>query len=112
MATPNPQIRNLFATPVCIHFLPIANEANAELRPLILEKVNSNGGVVRGQGWRSSPHFESWGGPHRDTLMRVVRELADSGTATRAGGRITPDWEGNKRAPVRPHGGYQESAPR
>src|SRR5258708_752594 len=112
MATPNPQIRNLFATPVCIHFLPIANEANAELRPLILEKVNSNGGVVRGQGWRSSPDFESWGGPHRDTLMRGVREVADSVTATRAGGRITLDWKVTSVAAVRQQGDYQESAPR
>src|SRR5258708_40150702 len=104
MATPKPQIRNLFATPVCIHFLPIANEANAELRPLILEKVNSNGGVVRGQGWRSFPDFECWGGPHPDTLMRVGRELAARVTPPRAGGRSTPHWEGTRRPAGRPAG--------
>jgi len=61
MPTPKPQIRSLFATPICIHFLPVANEANTELRPLILDKLSSNGSILRGQGWRSAADFESWG---------------------------------------------------
>ena len=41
MAATKPQIRSMFATPVCLHFLPVAQEANAELRPLILEKAQA-----------------------------------------------------------------------
>ena len=34
MATPKPQIKSTFATPSCIHFLPVANEVNVDLRAL------------------------------------------------------------------------------
>ena len=112
MATPKPQIRSLFATPVCIHFLPIANEANAELRPLIMERMQGNGAVARGQGWHSAADFDSWGGPHAETLARVIRELADSLTATRAGGRVSLDWKLSCAASVRQPGEYQEVAAR
>ena len=53
MATPKPQIRSLFPTPVCVHFLPMAQEVNAELRPLVLQKMAEDGAqIVRSQGWR------------------------------------------------------------
>jgi hypothetical protein len=93
MPTPKPQIRSFFATPVCVHFLPIAAEVNAELRPLIVERAQANGTRARGQGWRSAPDFEAWGGNHAETLFRVVQELANTLTATRAGGRLTLDWK-------------------
>ena len=102
MATPKPQIRSLFATPVCQHFHPIAAEANAELRPIIVEKAQSDGNVVPGQGWRSAPDFESWAGAHAEHLLRVVRELADSVTATRTGKRTSIDWKIATVAAVRP----------
>jgi len=79
MATPKPQIRSCFATPVCVHFLPIAAEVNAELKPLILERAQANGTrSSRGQGWRSAPDFGSWGGNHAETLFRVVQEIANT----------------------------------
>lgn len=114
MATPKPQVRNIFATPVCVHFLPIATEANAELRPIILERsqVNGSGSTSRGQGWRSANDFESWGGPHAATLLRVVRELADSLTATRAGARISLDWKATTAATVRQPGEHEELSAR
>lgn len=114
MATPKPQVRNIFATPVCVHFLPIATEANAELRPLIVERAQANGSgnASRGQGWRSANDFESWGGPHAATLLRVVRELADSLTATRAGARVSLDWKTAAAAAVRQPGEYQELSAR
>jgi hypothetical protein len=86
MPTPKPQIRSLFATPVAVHFLPIAAEVNIDLKPLLLEKAQGSGGLVRGQGWRSGPDFERWGGGHAETLFRVLRDLANSLTSTRAGG--------------------------
>jgi|SRR6185437_10668947 len=110
MATPKPQIRSLFATPVTVHFLPIAAEANAELKPLILEKAQSNGNSVLGQGWRSAPDFASWGGNHAETLFRVVRELANSLTSTRGGGRLTLEWNVAASAAMRQKGEYQELA--
>jgi len=112
MPTPKPQIRSLFATPICIHFLPVANEANTELRPLILDKLSSNGSILRGQGWRSAADFESWGGLHNETLVRVVRELADSATSTRSGGRVSLDWKVACVAAVRQQGDHQETASR
>ncbi len=109
MPTPKPQTRSLFATPVCVHFFPVAAEVNADLRPLILDKAQGGGGAsARGQGWRSAPDFESWGGGHAQTLFRVVRDLANSLTATRAGGRVTLEWSVQACAAMRQKGDYQE----
>jgi hypothetical protein len=113
MAANKPQIRNLFPTPVCVHYLPIAQEVNAELRPLVLSKMAEDGAaVVRGQGWRSGADFEAWGGGHAQTLLRVMRELADGVTANRSGGRVTVEWKVTASASVRQKGDYQEMAAR
>ena len=112
MAATKPQIRSMFATPVCVHFHPVAQEANAELRPLILEKAQNHGNNNRGEGWRSPADFESWGGDQAQTLFRVLRDLADSLTATRAGGRVTLDWKIAAAATIRQKGEYQERAAR
>lgn len=94
MATPKPQIRSMFPTPMCVHYLPVAQEVNAELRPLIVEKMAANDAAEgHGRGWRSTPDLDSWGGARVQTLFRVLRELADSVTATRAGGRVNLDWK-------------------
>jgi hypothetical protein len=103
----------MFATPVCVHFLPVAQEVNAELRPLILDKMASVGTTdAHGQGWRSPADFESWGGGAAETVFRVLRELADSLTATRSGGRVTLEWKISAIAAVRQKGEYCELAPR
>lgn len=113
MATPKPQTRSLFATPVCVHFLPVAAEVNSDLRPIILEKAQSAQQTgARGQGWRSGGDLESWGGGHVQTLFRVVRDLANSLTATRAGGRLTLDWSIQAVAAMRQKGDYQEMSAR
>ena len=39
MAASKPQIRSLFATPVAVHFLPVAQDVNQALRPLIVERA-------------------------------------------------------------------------
>ncbi|MBV9990592.1 MAG: hypothetical protein JOZ72_04795 [Alphaproteobacteria bacterium] len=111
MPTPKPQTRSLFATPVCVHFLPVAAEVNADLRPLILDKAQAQSGA-RGQGWRSGGDFESWGGAHLQTLFRVLRDLANSLTATRSGGRLTLDWSIAACAAMRQKGDYQDMAAR
>ena len=80
MATQKPQIRSMFPTPVCVHFLPVAQEVNAELRPLILEKMAANGAPdLRGQGWHSSTDFESWGGAPVQTLALSRAAPLDAG---------------------------------
>jgi hypothetical protein len=112
MATSKPQIRSLFATPVAVHFLPIAVEVNAELKPLILDKAQSNGAITRGEGWRSATDFASWGGNHAETLFRVVRDLANSLTATRTGARLTLEWAISAAAAMRQKGEYQEMTAR
>jgi len=108
MAPTKPQIRSMFATPVCVHFLPVAQEANAELRPLILERAQANGAAGHGEGWRSAADFESWGGGQAQTLFRVLRDLADSLTATRGGGRLTLDWRIAAWAAIRQKGEHQQ----
>jgi hypothetical protein len=113
MVSQKPQVRSLFSTPLCVHFLPIAQEVNAELKPLIIEKMASNGVAdAHGQGWRSGPDFETWGGGHVQTLFRVLRELADGVTATRSGGRVALDWKITASAVVRQKGDHAELAAR
>ncbi len=83
MATGKRRFAVLFATPVSIHFLPVAQDVNATLRPLVLERAAPG---LHGQGWRSDPDFASWAGDGAQTLFRVVRDMADGLTATRTGG--------------------------
>lgn len=112
MVAPKPQIRSMFATPVCLHYLPVAQEFNAELRPIIVDRARldaANGlNNNNSQGWRSAPDFESWGGSHVQTLFRVLRELADSLTATRNGSRVTLDWKVTASTAIRNKGDYLE----
>ena len=116
MVAPKPQIRSMFATPVCVHYLPVAQEFNAELKPLILEraKLDSAAAVPNNhhQGWRSAPDFESWGGIGVPTLYRVLRELADSVTAMRNGTRVVLDWKVQAAGAIRSKGEYLERAAR
>lgn len=105
-----PQVRSAFATPVCVHFLPVAAEANAELRPLILERMQAGEPPAqRGRGWRSNPDFDSWGGTPAQTLFRVLRELADSLSVTRTGARVNLDWRVRASAAVRQKGESSET---
>jgi hypothetical protein len=112
MVAPKPQIRSMFATPVCVHYLPVAQEFNAELRPLILDHAKLENGTNHSQGWRSPPDLEAWGGSQLQTLFRVLRELADSLTATRNGSRVTLDWKIAASAAIRQKGDYLERAAR
>lgn len=108
MAASKPQIRSLFATPVSIHFLPVAQDVNATLRPLITERA---GPGVHGQGWRSDTDL-TWCGETLQTIYRVVRDLADGATTTRTGGRVTLDWKIEACACLRQKGEYREFAAR
>jgi hypothetical protein len=112
MVASKPQIRNLFATPVCVHFHPVAPEANAELRPLILERAQSAGTADRKEGWRSQADFESWGGIQASTLFRMLSDLANGLTATRNGGRVVLNWKIAAIAAVRDKGQHSEVAAR
>ena len=109
MATPKPQIRGMFPTPLCVHFLPVAQEVNAELRPLIVEKMATNGSTdAHGRGWRSTPDVEAWGGGPVQTLFRMLRELADGMTSTRTGGRVNLEWKITASAVVRQNGEFAD----
>lgn len=111
MATQKPQIRSAFATPICVHYLPVATEVNAELRPLVLDKAQASGAAPE-QAWQSQPDFEIWGGGAAQTLFRMLRELADSLTATRTGARVTVDWQIAARAEMHPRGASVEACTR
>ena len=80
-------------------------EVNQALRPLIVERAEPG---ARGQGWRSANDFESWAGEPLQTLHRVARDLADSLTTTRSGGRVHLDWIIRSVATVRTKGEYCE----
>jgi hypothetical protein len=107
MAASKPQIRSLFATPVCIHFHPVAQEINAELKPLILARADGNAG-----NWRSDKDFESWSGVQGQTLFRMLRDLADGLTQPRSGGRTSVEWKVSAAASVRGKGEYVEMSAR
>lgn len=109
MAASKPQIRSLFATPIVIHYLPVAQDVNLALRPLIAERAQAG---VRGQGWRSDADLAVWGGEPVQTLFRVARDLADGLTSTRAGGRVSLPWAIEACATVRQKGEYREFASR
>jgi len=111
MATPKPQVKSTFATPSCIHFLPVANEVNVDLRALITQRFAGITGSKE-EGWRSENDLASWGGNAGQTLFRVLRELADSMTANRAGGRVTVDWQIAACGVVRQKGEYGALAAR
>lgn len=109
MATSKPQIRSLFATPVSVHFLPVAQDINAALRPLIAERAQAD---ARGQGWRSDKDFVQWAGEPLQTIFRVARDLADGVTVTRSGGRVNLDWKIEAVASVLSKGEYREASAR
>jgi hypothetical protein len=109
MATGKPQIRSLFATPLAVHFLPVAQEVNQALRPLIVERAQPG---LRGQGWRSNGDVVTWGGESLQTIFRVARDLADQLTATRGSGRVNLNWDIEAAATVRNKGEYRELAAR
>ena len=110
MRSSKPQIHNLFATPLCVHFLPVAPEMNVALRPLILAqtgKVES-----KGQGAYADEDFRAWGNHHADTLFTVITDLADNMTASRSGARVKTDWKISARAGARAKGEHQEMTAR
>jgi hypothetical protein len=106
MAAIKPQIRSLFATPLCVHFLPVATETNATLRPMLLERTRE--AVSDGQGAYAKDDFRHWGNHHAETLLSVVTDIADGLTASRSGGRVKADWRIAARAAMRVKGEYQE----
>jgi hypothetical protein len=110
MAAIKPQIRSLFATPLCVHFLPVATETNASLRPMLLERTKE--AVSRGQGAYARDDFRHWGNHHAETLLSVVTDIADSLTASRNGGRVKTSWRIAARAALRLRGEYQEMTAR
>jgi hypothetical protein len=115
MVAPKPQIRSMFATPVCVHYLPVAQEFNTEVRPIIVDRAKLEAvppGNNHHQGWRSAPDFESWGGSSVQTLFRVLRDQADSLIALRNGARAALDWKIQAAAAIRNKGQYLERAAR
>jgi len=106
MPPTKPQIHSLFATPLCVHFVPVAVEMNAELKPLILAQTRDS--VSRGQGAYAKEDFRVWGNHHAQTLLAVATDLADSLTASRTGGRIKTEWKITARAAARVKGEHQE----
>lgn len=110
MPPTKPQIHSLFATPLCVHFVPVAVEMNAEIKPLILARTQN--AVSRGQGAYAKEDFRAWGNHHAETLLTVVTDLADSLTASRNGARVKTDWIVTARAASRVKGEYQEMVAR
>src|SRR5580704_17941269 len=106
MASIKPQIRSLFATPLCVHFLPVATETNATFRPMLLERTRQS--VSRGQGAYAKDDFRHWGNHHGETLLSVVTDIADGLTASRSGARAKVEWRIAARAAMRVKGEYQE----
>ncbi len=110
MPPTKPQIHSLFPTPLCVHYLPVALEMNAALKPLVLEKTAN--ARASAQGAQAAEDLRLWGGNQAETLFTVVTDLADSMTASRTGGRIKTDWKITARAIARGRGDQREMAAR
>lgn len=110
MSPNKPQIQTLFVTPLCVHYLPVAAEMNATLRPLIAEKAAA--APATAQGALVEEDFRLWGNHHAETLVSVITDLADGMTASRNGGRIKTDWSIAIRAIARSRGEQREMAAR
>ena len=108
MPPTKPQIHSLFATPLCVHFLPVAVEMNAALKPMIAAKLD--GAKSKDQGAYAAEDFRSWGNHHAETLFTVVTDIADSMTASRTGGRVKTDWKIAARASMRFKGEHKDAA--
>ena len=110
MSPTKPQIHSLFATPLCLHYLPVALEMNAALRPLVLEKTANAHATA--QGAQAAEDFRLWGNGPAETLFTVVTDLADGMTASRSGGRVKTDWKITARAIARSRGDQREMTAR
>jgi Putative 2OG-Fe(II) oxygenase len=112
MTSSKPQVKSLFATPMCMHFVPIAHDVNTGLRPLILARTQDEAAAGRGQGTYVREEFSEWGNHHANSLFMVVSDLADSLTASRGGGRVKTEWKISTRVCARARGEYQKMTAR
>ena len=110
MPPTKPQIHSLFATPLCVHYLPVALEMNAALKPLITAKTE--GVRATAQGTTVPEDFRAFGNHHAETLFTVITDLADGMTASRTGGRVKTEWKIAARAVARGKGEQREMTAR
>lgn len=100
------EVRSYFATPVIIATLPDAEQVNAELKRVILERARKDEGVQHSNlgGWQSSWNFETWGGPTAKQILDAARGLATRLTSDRAGKPVRIAWKTNVWANVNRRG--------
>ena len=94
---PKVEVRNLFPTPLVTTGLPEAQEINAWLKPLILERERSHASTQHSNlgGWQSTWDFQEWGGPALARVLDTAKMLADSLTVDRQGQQAQVAWQVN-----------------
>lgn len=96
IASTEPEIVSLFATPLIVFEVPQAVALNAELRRVIESRAQSQPSTAHSNqgGWQSSWDMQSWGGAPAVRLLAFGRNVAN---------RVTTDREG--RSGGGPHPG-------
>ena len=103
-------ILKLFSTPLVMAELPEAEEVNAALSQIILDRAAGDPGTQHSNlgGWQSSWDMESWGGPSLKRVLRAARSLANSVTVTRDGEPASVKWKMNCWANINRSGAANE----
>lgn len=103
---PGIEVRSYFPTPVVVAQVPLAEDGNARLRDLILQREKDHPGVTHSNlmGWQSADDFTQWGGPEGEKVLGFAKVLADRLAGDRAGNRVAVDWFVNAWANVNRRG--------
>ena len=90
----NIAVRGLFATPVAAVEVPRADEVNAALESLILQRREERPSVQASNagGWHSDRDILEWGAPWAGRIIELAKGMAGQMTADRAGQLVQPDW--------------------
>lgn len=90
----NVAVRGLFATPVAAVEVPRAEEINAALQDIILQKREADPGVQASNagGWHSDRDILDWGAPWAGRIIDLAKGVAGQLTADRQGQPVQADW--------------------
>ena len=84
----------LFPTPVAVTMMPDAENLNAELRRIILDREVASESEERSNrgGWQSSWDMHEWGGEPTQRLLSFARNIVDGVTVDRTGKHHELSW--------------------
>jgi len=109
---PRVAARDLFAVPVVVCQWPEAEQLNAQLREIVMERFKSTPGVVvsNRNGWHSETDLHKWPEPCIAELLEMMQTAASKMVAHIAPGTNTTNWQIPVAwANVNPAGGHNRA---